>query len=238
MGVWHKGRALLASMSQRAKSRLRIHSMGLPLSVLSTPDREAELVAWLRANRGGRVVIEASGSYERSWAEPLRAAGLKLRIVDPKRIRHFAKAAGRLAKNDPIDAETPVRRGVHRRQHPTERSRAWRARPPGSSPGSVERNRANDNTPSHRVFVGKAEIGAAWSKRSSEIFRRRAALTLRTQAFRQPRQIVGGIHKKTLYEALVAGDRVLSWQTAVPSSKAAGDSSDIACKCITGCITC
>ena len=28
------------------------------------------------------------------------------RIVDPKRIRHFAKAAGRLAKNDPIDAET------------------------------------------------------------------------------------------------------------------------------------
>src|SRR4029077_18503242 len=25
-------------------------------------------------------------------------------IVDPKRVRHFAKSAGRLAKNDPIDA--------------------------------------------------------------------------------------------------------------------------------------
>jgi transposase len=36
----------------------------------------------------------------------LRAAGVKVRIVDPKRVRHFAKAAGRLAKNDPIDAET------------------------------------------------------------------------------------------------------------------------------------
>ncbi len=31
-----------------------------------------------------------------------------------------------------------------------------------------EMNRANDNAPSHRVFVGKAEIGAAWSKRSNE----------------------------------------------------------------------
>ena len=31
-----------------------------------------------------------------------------------------------------------------------------------------EANRSNDNAPSHRVFVGRAEIGAAWSKRSSE----------------------------------------------------------------------
>ena len=31
-----------------------------------------------------------------------------------------------------------------------------------------ETNRANDNTPSHRVYVGRAEIGAAWSKRSNE----------------------------------------------------------------------
>ncbi len=31
-----------------------------------------------------------------------------------------------------------------------------------------EENRANDNAPSHRVFVGKAEIGAAWTKRSNE----------------------------------------------------------------------
>ena len=31
-----------------------------------------------------------------------------------------------------------------------------------------EANRSNDNAPSHLVFVGRAEIGAAWSKRSSE----------------------------------------------------------------------
>ncbi|MHB0773382.1 DUF736 domain-containing protein [Bradyrhizobium sp. 1.29L] len=31
-----------------------------------------------------------------------------------------------------------------------------------------EANRSNENAPSHRVFVGRAEIGAAWSKRSEE----------------------------------------------------------------------
>ena len=31
-----------------------------------------------------------------------------------------------------------------------------------------EANRSNDNAPSHRVFVGRAEIGAAWPKRSNE----------------------------------------------------------------------
>ena len=31
-----------------------------------------------------------------------------------------------------------------------------------------EPNRASDNAPSHRVFVGRAEIGAAWPKRSNE----------------------------------------------------------------------
>ena len=31
-----------------------------------------------------------------------------------------------------------------------------------------EEARTNDNAPSHRVYVGRAEIGAAWSKRSNE----------------------------------------------------------------------
>ena len=51
------------------------------------------------------AVMEASGGYERDVAKALRQAGFDVRIVDPKRVRHFAKAAGRLAKNDRIDAE-------------------------------------------------------------------------------------------------------------------------------------
>jgi transposase len=76
------------------------------LSASSTPEGRAKLVAWLRANRVGRAVMEASGGYERSWAEAMRAVGVEVLIVDPKRVRCFARAAGRLAKNDPIDAET------------------------------------------------------------------------------------------------------------------------------------
>ena len=32
----------------------------------------------------------------------------------------------------------------------------------------AETSRSNDNAPSHRIYVGRAEIGAAWSKRSEE----------------------------------------------------------------------
>jgi transposase len=71
----------------------------------STPEGRAAMVAWLRANDVTAAVMEASGGYERTWAEALRTAGITVRIVDPKRVRHFAKSAGRLAKNDPIDAE-------------------------------------------------------------------------------------------------------------------------------------
>ncbi|WP_235075540.1 DUF736 domain-containing protein, partial [Asaia sp. SF2.1] len=31
-----------------------------------------------------------------------------------------------------------------------------------------ETTRLNENAPSHRVFVGRVEIGAAWSRRSNE----------------------------------------------------------------------
>jgi transposase len=48
--------------------------------------------------------MEASGGYERDWARVLRLAGIEVRIVDPKRVRSFALSAGRLAKNDAIDA--------------------------------------------------------------------------------------------------------------------------------------
>jgi transposase len=64
-----------------------------------------QLVAWLRKHQVNKAVLEASGGYERAWAKVLREAGIEVRIVDPKRVRNFARSAGRLAKNDPIDAE-------------------------------------------------------------------------------------------------------------------------------------
>jgi transposase len=64
-----------------------------------------KLVSWLRKHHVSKAVMEASGGYERDWAKLLREAGIEVRIVDPKRVRSFALSAGRLAKNDAIDAE-------------------------------------------------------------------------------------------------------------------------------------
>ncbi len=63
-----------------------------------------QLLEWLAEHGVHKAVLEASGGYERSWATLLRRAGLEVLIVDPKRVRHFARSAGQLAKNDPIDA--------------------------------------------------------------------------------------------------------------------------------------
>jgi transposase len=71
----------------------------------STPQGHRKLVAWLRKHKVGKAAMEASGGYERDWAKVLRRAGIEVRIVDPKRVRSFALSAGRLAKNDTIDAE-------------------------------------------------------------------------------------------------------------------------------------
>jgi hypothetical protein len=54
---------------------------------------QAELVGWLRANYVGTAIMEASGGYEPRWTEALRASHVEVRVVDPKRVRYFAKSA-------------------------------------------------------------------------------------------------------------------------------------------------
>jgi transposase len=82
-----------------------IRSLSQRLTSPCTEQGRRELVAWLRKHGVGKAVMEASGGYERSWAKALRGAGIEVRIVDPKLVRNFARSAGRLAKNDTIDAE-------------------------------------------------------------------------------------------------------------------------------------
>lgn len=56
-----------------------------------------------------RVVLEASGGYERKLLRLLHAAGLPVVLVQPGRARSFAKAIGQLAKTDAIDAQVLAR---------------------------------------------------------------------------------------------------------------------------------
>jgi transposase len=51
-----------------------------------------------------RVVLEATGGYERPVAAALGAVGLPVAVVNPRQARDFARADGRLAKTDEIDA--------------------------------------------------------------------------------------------------------------------------------------
>ena len=82
-----------------------IRSLSLKRTFASTADGRRELASWLRRQKIGKAVMEASGGYEREWAKALRNAAIEVPIVDPKRVRSFAGSAGRLAKNDTIDAE-------------------------------------------------------------------------------------------------------------------------------------
>ena len=88
----------------KAKVDACIRALKLRQTFPSTPEGRGKLVAWLRKHKVTKAVMEASGGYERDWAKALRQAGIEVRIVDPKRVRNFALSAGRLAKNDPIDA--------------------------------------------------------------------------------------------------------------------------------------
>jgi transposase len=50
------------------------------------------------------VVMEATGGYETEAASAIAAAGLRVAVVNARQVRDFAKATGRLAKTDRIDA--------------------------------------------------------------------------------------------------------------------------------------
>jgi transposase len=51
------------------------------------------------------VVCEATGGYEKQLVKTLQDAGISVAIANPRQVRQFASAMGRLEKSDPIDAE-------------------------------------------------------------------------------------------------------------------------------------
>jgi transposase len=63
-----------------------------------------ELIGWLRDHNVVRVGLEASGGYEREVIDTLEDAGFEVHLLNPRQVRRFAEAKGRLAKNDRADA--------------------------------------------------------------------------------------------------------------------------------------
>ena len=64
----------------------------------------AALIERLQGARPELIVLEATGGFEQVVAAGLAGAGLPVVVVNPRQIRDFARALGRLAKTDRIDA--------------------------------------------------------------------------------------------------------------------------------------
>ena len=65
----------------------------------------AELVVRLRDLGPALIVLEATGGLELPVLAALGSAGLPVVAVNPRQVRDFAKALGKLAKTDAIDAQ-------------------------------------------------------------------------------------------------------------------------------------
>jgi transposase len=65
----------------------------------------AALIAQVSASSPSRVMVEASGGYERVLVAQLTMAKLPVVLVNPRNVRAFAKSLGILAKTDRIDAK-------------------------------------------------------------------------------------------------------------------------------------
>ena len=89
-----------------AKDRLDVHIRPNGESFTLARDGEAlaALVERLRALAPALVAMEATGGYETVVASAVGAAQLPLAVVNPRQIRDFARATGKLAKTDRIDA--------------------------------------------------------------------------------------------------------------------------------------
>lgn len=70
-----------------------------------------ELEEYLKGVAPERVILEATGGLEISVASRLAGAGLPVVVINPRQARDFAKAIGRLAKTDKIDALVLARFG-------------------------------------------------------------------------------------------------------------------------------
>ena len=94
-----------------AKDRLDIHvrPSGEAFAVARDGEGLAALAERLGSLKPELVVLEATGGFEATVASAIAAAGLPLAVVNPRQIRDFARAIGRLAKTDALDAEVIAR---------------------------------------------------------------------------------------------------------------------------------
>ncbi|MDJ0897152.1 MAG: IS110 family transposase [Alphaproteobacteria bacterium] len=90
-----------------SKDRLDVHlrPSGESFAVARNGDALSNLATRLGQLTPTLIVLEATGGFEITVAASLAGADLPLAVVNPRQIRDFARATGRLAKTDALDAE-------------------------------------------------------------------------------------------------------------------------------------
>ena len=73
--------------------------------VANTSQGIGQLVVWMLELEPELIVVEATGGYQRAVVDALFHAGLSVAVVNPARVRQFARACGLLAKTDKLDAQ-------------------------------------------------------------------------------------------------------------------------------------
>jgi transposase len=94
-----------------SKDRLGVHVLpgGESFSVARDGKGLNELLERLRSVAPSLIAVEATGGYETIVAAAIASAHLPLAVINPAQIRHFARAVGKRAKTDPIDAAVIAR---------------------------------------------------------------------------------------------------------------------------------
>lgn len=94
-----------------SKARLDVHVFPAGEAFAVARDGEGVEALCLRLTRlaPAIVAVEATGGFESVVAAGLGAAGLPVVVVNPAQVRSFAKALGKRAKTDAIDAEVIAR---------------------------------------------------------------------------------------------------------------------------------
>jgi transposase len=90
-----------------SKDRLDVHvrPSGQAFAVARDGKGREQLKSDLRALAPALIVLEATGGFEITVAAALAGVRLPLAVVNPRQIRDFAHATGRLAKTDALDAQ-------------------------------------------------------------------------------------------------------------------------------------
>lgn len=88
----------------KAHLDVALRPLGEPWRVTNDATGIASLVARFDPLQPALIVLEATGGYERPLVVALTAAALPVAVVNPRQVRDFAKATGKLAKTDSLDA--------------------------------------------------------------------------------------------------------------------------------------